>query len=808
MCAAYRSARDTEGDLSARLAAIEERVTDLRDLFGGTAGRTLEDRVTAIERLLVRLEAGLSAGHRPAPQAELDLAPLEARLRSIEGTFVAAIDRLAEQLEAAAQDQAGRLESWRPSEAVADDLATRLSARDRLDDVQQHLDQGLQRLHDQLASAAGSDVDLSPLEERLGSIEETFTGAFERLGQQLEAVAQDQAGRLESWRPSETAAEDLAARLSSRDRIDEVEQHLTEAIERLRERLTQTLESQPDLTADLASIATSVETLHERLGRVVEGNDLTALGDRLQARIDASDASGTVRELQERIDALARAEDLVALTEAVRSLPDGAALAAIEARLGELASADAVAAVTDHLERLDLGAPLTALTDRVGELGDRIARRDDLAALRKQVSEVARAEDLAALGDRLEQPLSFEGLQGVEDRLDLVLAEMRERTDEELQADLQRLRDVVGRLARAEDIEALIELVAGIDGRTQSVATAHDLAAVRERVGDLQRELGQLDVTEPVLLAIREELDRVTTTVLEARRDVAQLAAGDVSELRDRVATLATSSDLELARAHVTELGGTIRTLETTIGRLGGVDETLSALRERVEGLESLVEDRAKTIVDPLDDLHDLVVSRTDALLEPGRIQAALAPMWEGIAGIAEDFAVAREAAQGQQQVIDGLGEVVERVERVASQLHARVEDEQDALTSVVKEGVASELHEVVDEVRKLGASYHRVATDLGEQVQRLRRTNDEVVGALQRRDRLIQDEVVERLVTALDRVVELGGRSRRKVSRALADAAADGAAKAGDWERPPPDMGPTRVTLRREEGEETTELE
>lgn len=752
MCAAYRSARDTEGDLSTRLAAIEERVTDLRDLFGGTAGRTLEDRVTAIERLLVRLEAGLSARSQPAPQAELDLAPLEARLRSIEGTFVAAIDRLAEQVDAAAKDSVKRLESWRPSEAVADDLATRLSARDRLDEVQQHLDQGLQRLHDRLASAAGSEVDLSPLEQRFHSIEEG----------------------------------------------------VTEAIERLRERFTQTLESQPDPTADLASIAAKVEALHERLGRVVEGEDLTELGDRLQGRIDASDASGTVRELQERIDALARGEDLAALAESVRRLPDGTALAAIETRVGELASADAVAAVTDHLERLDLGAPLTALTDRVDELGDRIARREDLAALRKQVSEVARAEDLAVVVDRLERPLNVEGLQSLEDRLDLILAEMRERTDEELQTDLQRLRDLVGRLARAEDIEALIELVAGIDGRTQSVATAHDLAAVRERVGDLQRELGQLDVAEPVLLAIREELDRVTTTVLEARRDVAQLAAGDVSELRERVATLATSSDLELARADVAELGAAIRTLESTTGRLGGVDETLSALREQVEGIESLVEDRAKSIVDPLDDLRDLVVSRTDALLQPGRIQAALAPMWEGIAGIAEDLAVAREAAQGQQQVIDGLGEVVERVERVASQLRARVEDEQDALTSVVKEGVSSELHEVVDEVRKLGASYHRVATDLGEQVQRLRRTSDEVVGALQRRDRLIQDEVVERLVAALDRVVDLGGRSRRKVSKALADAAADGAARSDDWEGPTPDAGPTRVTLRREEDEET----
>jgi hypothetical protein len=227
-----------------------------------------------------------------------------------------------------------------------------------------------------------------------------------------------------------------------------------------------------------------------------------------------------------------------------------------------------------------------------------------------------------------------------------------------------------------------------------------------------------------------------------------------------------------------------------------------------VEGIEALVEDRTKAIVDPLDDLHDLVVSRTDALLQPGRIQAALAPMWEGIAAIAEDFAVAREAAEGQQELIEGLGEVVDRVERLASELRARVEGEQQVLTAVVKEGVASELDAMVDEVRQLGASYHRVATELGEQVQRLRRTSDEVVGGLQRRDRLIQDEVVERLVTALDRVIELGGRNRRKVSKALADAAATGAARSGDWEQPPLEAGPTRVTLRREGSEPTEEPE
>lgn len=842
MSAAYPSGRgasdDPSQDLDARLAGLEAQVADLRELLGGAAARSLDDRVTAIERLLVRLEAGLSVAPRGAA-TEVDLSGIEGRVAGIESTLVGAFDRFADQLQATVAgsrtpdvgDAVARLEAvvgeLRTDALDHDDLARVVDllreaqatalGRDDLDalaavirDTQaravdredlEGLIAMIERVREDVAHVAESRPDPRP---ELASLVSRLDELSERIGQvpdvdAIEGVAVRIASELEAWRPSDAVADDLVARLSSRDRFDELQDRVTGAVDRLRERVTSSLEAQPDLRADLAALAEQVESLTQRLGRVPDADDLAAMGDRVLARLDAWDPAAVAADLNERLAGLARADDLASLAEGLRRLPDGGAISALETRLESVATAEAFANLMERVDRIEPSAALTSLGDRVDELGDRIARRDDLTALRKQVSDLARAEDLAVLVDRLERPLAVDGLQGVEDRLDRVLAEMRAQNDDDVVVQLERLRDIAGRLARAEDVEALIELVAGIDGRTQHVATSRDVASVRDQVSDLERGLGQLDVSEAVL-AFREELDRVTKTLHEARRDVAQLAAGDISDLRDRVAGLASSVEVDAVREELATLGEAVAAMSSATSRIAGADAALTTIRERVESLEVTLESRTQQVLEPLDDLHDLVASRTDALLQPGRIQAALAPIWEGIATIAEDLGNARDAATKQQDVVGELGDVVGSIERLAGDLAGRVKGEEDAIKKVVREGVASELDEVLSEVRKLGASYHRVATDLGEQVQRLRQTSDEVVGSLQRRDRMLQDEVVERLVTALDQVVDLGGRSRRKVAKALAEAAADGIAKAGDWEQPEITAGPTRVTLRREE--------
>lgn len=836
-------------DLPALVRDAQARLLDRDDL---------ESIITPIERL--REDVAEVASTRPDPRPEL--AALTSRLDELSDRVGQVAD--AATVEEQGQRLTAALDAWRPTESILDELTGRLAGRDTVEGMADRISEAIERLRERLGETVEAQPDLHgelvQITGRLDALYERITRAPD--AEDLAALGDRLSARLEAGDPT-TAVTELQARLDSLARSEDLASlaeglrrlpdasmlaslgsrlesvATAEALEALLERVTRL-----DPTASLASLRDRVEELGDhvarrddlatvrqdladlaaadelvgvraevtqlagllegmqgRIGRLPDVDDLSALGDRLTSRLESADAAEAVAELQERVGSLARSEDLARLAEGLRRLPDAGVLAALESRLEAVATAEALEALLERVSRLDPTPSLTSLRDRVDELSDRIARRDDVTALRQQVADLARAEDLAVLVDRLARPLAVDGLQGVEDRLDRVLAEMREQDDQDVVVQLERLRDITGRLARAEDVEALIELVAGIDGRTQHVATSRDVASVRDRVADLERGLGQLDVSEAVL-AFREELDRVTTTLHEARRDVAQLAAGDISDLRDRVAGLATSSEVDLLREDVTELVEAVAALNSATSRVAGADAALTAIRERVEGLEGALEARTQSVLEPLDDLHDLVASRTDALLQPGRIQAALAPIWEGIATVAEDLGKAREAAADQQGVIDDLRELVGGIERLTGDLAGRVKGEEEALTSVVRQGVSAELDDVVTEVRKLGASYHRVATDLGEQVQRLRQTSDEVVGSLQRRDRMLQDEVVERLVTALDQVVDLGGRSRRKIAKGLADAAADGAARAGEWEQPEIAAGPTRLTLRREDDE------
>ena len=498
-------------------------------------------------------------------------------------------------------------------------------------------------------------ADASQIVERLlGAVHKL--DALEAAAAELPAAVESARGRAESAEREARAARAELDRLRNPDPHPEVQARL--------ERLE---------SADPAAL------LRDRLAEVESASD--ALGQRAQEAVQLAQEAlerpvaeplgpvvEEVRELRERADAAARLA-----TEALErpvAEPVGELVGELGERLSGLESAHSrMAALEDDLRgHADEAAGLARealerpVAEPVGELRDRLAELESAQGRLGELEDElrGRAEEAGRLArEALDRPVP-EPVGELRERLSQLEAAQNRLGDlERGQAELRGQAEAAARLAH----EALERPLAAPGEPVAEIVEAElrerlaALESARERIGDLEREHGELRgrAEEAVRLA-QEALQRPVAEPLDE-------VVSDLQELRGRAeeAQKLAREALERPVAEPTgELRDRLSHVEAAQGRIGDLERAQGELHGRAEEAAQLAREALeRPVAEPVDDLRTEVSELRDALAGLRAEVAEAADVRRITSDVADDVAVLRDRVEGVAGEAAGLREMV-----------------------------------------------------------------------------------------------------------------------------------------------------
>ena len=743
---------DALSGLTARRAELEDLRSELAALQERHPGSDAAPVADGLAERLDRLEARLAD---VASRAELESLAAELRAeagdRSPGDGLAAAVESLWERVDglAAGAVRGGDLEAVRAELQELRVLASSTVGHERLDELGSRLDE--------LGARLGGAVSRDELASLTHELRERVDGlaADAVRGGELEAVRAE----LQELRvlASSALGDDQLAGLSGR--LDELGARLHGAVSRdelaslaheLREQLAEAW-SRLDAVAGLQGdeLLATVESLRQRVDGLAadaaRGWDLEAVRAELQElRVLASSAVGHERldELGRRLDELGARlgsavsqDELTSLTGELRerlaeawSRLEGTAehTSGVEGRVAEIESRLETSGV---LQRDVLASTVDGLLERVDAVAAAAARRDEVEALRAELSALRDRADRGGEGGGNLSPGVEELVRAVEEAT-RVSGDARQLAAgaAAAKAELEhRVEGLATDMAREWDLESLRSQLQALEG-----VTASERVSVHHRIDELEAALAQAakraESIEPQQLAgIAGELEALREAI-DGRAPSPWL-----DELARRVGELAAGQEDGATRVELTALAGDLRAQLTTLSaRIESSAPSLESLREAsaaglhdaIADLEARLDDRdaalraeqAETVgtlqsrlsvgEGSLEELRSRVEELHTALADRdewrGRVEAGIA---RRVDELSENAASTAETAASMR---DGLqAELAERLDVLGRELR----------------GELANLERRVDESDRANAGSARVA------LEELRRVSDRVVG-------------------------------------------------------------------------------
>ncbi|AWB27580.1 AAA family ATPase [Halococcoides cellulosivorans] len=565
--------------------AIEAREREVRDEIQTLTGEVqslpdereqaaaLREEISEIEATIEERESRLAEtreAHDELDQCQdaiedldRDLDRLDQQIDATESELATAREELDAAREAAETCDATRDDHQRYVAAVErrEELTERQSERDALREQHNDVEQTI----------SGLDADVERLEEVADRLDAARATIQETAEDRARYEALDE--RLDALDDREAEAERLRERIADLD--DEIER-LEANIADTRETV-ETIESERESTPDPDSIVSEIRE------RETQRKTLAAERDRIEAQLD--------RLSDTAVDAPCPTCD--------RPLDAEHREAAIDQRQERLEEIDT--------ERATLAAEIDDLRER-HEAAQEVQRRVDTLDLHREKLESLETEHESLCEERSE---AREDLEAIEDDLEDRSALAAER--DALEDAHEAYETAVFRLEEHGDVPDRLD-----EAREQLAEAEERREAIEAQLADYETLDDDLDAVAETIAATEDAHEtfvanrQLAETVADRRETVEQLDA-TLDDLHDERSDLA--ADLDDAREafdaeRFEELQATIEDLDAEIERARGTvatkRERLADVREEIDRLESLVEDRAASI----DDLREL---RADA---------------------------------------------------------------------------------------------------------------------------------------------------------------------------------------------------
>ena len=374
-------------------------------------------------------------------------------------------------------------------------------------------------------------------------------------------------------------------------------------------------------------------------------------------------------------------------------------------------------------------------------------------------------------------------------RFETTLEEVRE-AQAQVAERLKRMEGDVGpRVEAMKALEGALGRVAAqiqegeSRARAQAVETREDVAAVGRRLDRVEDRPDTTPVVEAALQRLTERVDR-----MEDRPETAHVVEAALQRLTERVDSLDAApppafdtSSLDAAYARLTgrldddgrRTAASIRALETAFSDLGGRVERAEAAPAAAAGAA--------------DDAFARLAARLDEA--QARTGAAVRALETSFAGL--DQRIARTEAAAAHPAAPEPSEDPHRLERLAAELHARVDDARSEMATRLRdaadgkldrmEAAVRDLSEQVahteqrsaDAIDRMGREVVRIAQGLDGRVGEVERRSDERAAQMGGEMARIADAVENRLSRAdgvqAEALEKLGGEIAR-IAEKLAD--------------------------------------
>ncbi|MFC3959155.1 archaea-specific SMC-related protein [Halovivax cerinus] len=414
---------------------------------------------------------------------------------------------------------------------------------------------------------------------------------------------------------------------------------------------------------------------------VRNGVDITEL---LQAPLDFEDLDSQIetltrekREIDEQIAEAKRAGERVpTLQETVTRLESE--LDSLRDQRDELAEAEASKA---HVEQLSdeisaLSEQLANVTEDISRLEGSIERKDERVA--EIETELADLTDPTEPVEATDIPPKRERLETLEERIALV-EDLYRANQNVVDADALDVLTEVNRSIAASDVTCWVcgeettnaEIEAAID-RLQS-----KLTELRDRKGDLESEIEELEAARREYRRVEETRDRLETekrtlrTAIDEKRGLLQEKRARQSSLEDEIDDLET--ELASAEAEYNEELTDVKTqIRTTESKLSEKREALESHQSRYDDLDDLqrerddvrstltdLRNRKKRTQETLKDRFNAIITDIIDAFGPGFSSARLVLKTDDRGDVAEiDLEIGREIDDaGQRTSVDTLSE-------------------------------------------------------------------------------------------------------------------------------------------------------